>query len=52
MTILMIDYTLSSVHKVITEIQQIFHIKAKQVVYVSFTKIGTLHRGLRSVQRL
>ena len=46
------DNALSSVQKAINEIQQFFHCKAKQVFYASFTKIGRLRRGLRSLQHL
>ena len=46
------DYALSSVQKAIMEIQQFFHYKAKQVVQSSFTKIGRLRSGLRSLQHL
>ena len=46
------DCALSSVQNAIREIQQFFHYKAKQVVHSSFTKIGRLRRGLRSLQHL
>ena len=46
------DFSLSSVQKVIIEIQQFFHCKAKQVFHASFSKIGRLHRGLWSLQHL
>ena len=46
------DYSydaLSSVHMTIIEIQQFFHCKAKQVFHALSSKIGRLHRGLRSL---
>ena len=46
------DYALSSVQKAISETQQFFHCKAKQVFYASFTKLGRLRRGLRSLQHV
>ena len=46
------DYALSSAQKAVREIQQFFHYKAKQVAQSSFTKIGRLRRGLRSLQHL
>ena len=46
------DFALSSVQKSIIEIQQFFHCKAKQVFHASFTKIGRIRRGLRSLQHL
>ena len=46
------DYALSSVHKAISETQQFFYRKAKQVFYASLTKIGRLRRGLKSLQHL
>ena len=46
------DFALPSVQKAIIEVQQFFHGKAKQVFHASFTKIGRLHRGLRSLQHL
>ena len=46
------DYALSSVKKAISETQQFFHGKAKQVFYASLTKIDRLRRGLNSLQHL
>ena len=46
------DNALSSAQKAINEIQHFFHGKAKQLFYASFTKIGRLRRGLRSLQHL
>ena len=46
------DYALSSVQNAISETQQFFHCKAKQVFYESCTKIGRLRRGLKSLQHL
>ena len=38
------DYALSSVLKAISETQQFFHSKAKQVFYASLTKLDKLRR--------
>ena len=46
------DCALSSVQKALGEIQQFFQFKSKQIFYASFTKIGRLRRGLRSLQHL
>ena len=46
------DYVVSSVQSAISETQQIFHCKAKQLFYESCTKIGRLCRGLKSLQHL
>ena len=46
------DYVVSSVQNAISETQQFFHCKAKQLFYESCTKIGRLRRGLKSLQHL